>query len=104
MQNIENQSADFNSIAADVGEHEAAAPAPGIVKSDQQQAVEPYEPKYTAVQIKQDCPELLLDLGKQITAHLDKARHYHDKAEQHVTAANQLLAQAQEVCDEGGFA
>ena len=104
MQNIENQSADFNPIAGDVGEHEAAAPAPGIVKSDQQQAVEPYEPKYTAVQIKQDCPELLLDLGKQITAHLDKARHYHDKAEQHVTAANQLLAQAQEVCDEGGFA
>jgi hypothetical protein len=104
MQNIENQSADSNTIAADVGEHEAAAPAPGIVKSDQQQSVEPYEPKYTAVQIKQDCPELLLDLGKQITAHLDKARHYHDKAEQHVTAANQLLAQAHEVCDDGGFA
>jgi hypothetical protein len=46
---------------------------------------------------------LLQELGKQITAHLEKADKYDEKADQHRTAAAQLFAQAKELCDEGGF-
>jgi hypothetical protein len=82
---------------------------PAIVKPDGDSAVpvvpaEEYPPKFTAAEVNGDCPKLLRNIGKQLVAHLDKARKYEEKREQNVTAALQLLAQAEEVCDEYGFA
>jgi hypothetical protein len=59
--------------------------------------------KYSAEIIEHDCPKLLRDLSKQIAAHLDKARKYEEKAEQHYTAVSQLLVQVRDLCDEAGF-
>jgi hypothetical protein len=39
--------------------------------------------KITAAQIETDCPGDLQDLAKHINTHLDKARKYQDKADQH---------------------
>ena len=61
------------------------------------------EHKLTAEEVEQDCPVVLQDLAKRITAHLDKARNYQGKAEQHCTAVAQYLAKAKEACDDGGF-
>jgi hypothetical protein len=61
------------------------------------------EPKFTAVQVEGDCPRVLSDLGKQITAHLERARKAEEKADQHRIAAAQHLAQARDLCDADGF-
>ena len=66
-------------------------------------AVEDYPPKFTAEIVEGACPVLLRDLGKQITAHLERAQKYAEKAEQHRIAAAQLLVQAKGLCDVGGF-
>jgi hypothetical protein len=58
---------------------------------------------YTAALVEEDCPRSLCKLGKEIGAHLDKARKCEDKAEQHYTAVAQLLRQAQKLCDDGAF-
>jgi hypothetical protein len=60
-------------------------------------------PKFTAEMIEGDCPRLLRDLGKRITAHLERAHKAEGKAEQHRIAAAQHLAQARDLCDAGGF-
>jgi hypothetical protein len=59
--------------------------------------------KITAADLKKECPEILQGLADRINAHLAKARKYHDKAQQHNTAAGKYLAEAQAVCDDGGF-
>jgi hypothetical protein len=61
--------------------------------------------KLTAAEIgAENCPVEMRDLGKRIAAHLEKAAHAEQKAENHRIAAGQLLAQAKKACDEGGFA
>ena len=57
----------------------------------------------TAAQIAENCPTKLHDIGKRITAHLEKAKLCDEKAENHRISVGQLLAQAKEACDEGGF-
>jgi hypothetical protein len=62
--------------------------------------------KFTAALVEdaRGCPKILQNLQKQITAHLQKANKYSEKADQHRTSAAQLFAQAKELCDDGGFA
>ena len=57
----------------------------------------------TAAQIEASCPDKLLDLGKRITVHLDKAARCDERAANHRNSATQCLLQAQEACDAGGF-
>jgi hypothetical protein len=57
----------------------------------------------TAAQIESDCPAELQQLGKRIAAHLEKARKYEEKADQHYRTISQYLAEAKQTCDEGGF-
>jgi hypothetical protein len=57
----------------------------------------------TADQIEKDCPAQLSNLGKRIAAHLEKADKYDDKANNHRISAGQLLAEAKQACDDGGF-
>jgi hypothetical protein len=60
--------------------------------------------KFSAAAVQHDdCPKELRDLGKRIAAHLEKTHKYSEKANQHRIAAAQLLAQARELCDGGGF-
>jgi hypothetical protein len=61
------------------------------------------EHKITAAQVEKECPDALQDLGKRIATHLEKARKCEEKTEQHYTAVAQLLAKAEEACDDGGF-
>jgi len=61
------------------------------------------EHKVTAAEVEKNCPAELQDLAKRIAAHLEKARKCKQKAEQHNISAGQHLAQAQKLCDEGGF-
>jgi hypothetical protein len=61
------------------------------------------EPKITAADLEREYPEVLQGLADHVAAHLEKARKYADKAEQHNIAAGKYLAQAQAVCDDGGF-
>src|SRR4029077_14492259 len=60
-------------------------------------------PKFTAADVGRDGPGILRDLGRQISAHLDRAHKAEEKAEQHYIAAWQLLDRAKEELDEGGF-
>ena len=46
---------------------------------------------------------ILLNLGKRVVAHLEKAQKYEEKADQHYTTASQYLAQAKAICNEGGL-
>jgi len=62
------------------------------------------EPKITAADVERECPEVLQGFAGHVTAHLEKARKYADKVEQHHIAAGKYLAQAQAACDDGGFA
>ena len=59
--------------------------------------------KVTAAQVEADCPRELDEVGKHVTAHHDKARKYQEKADQHYATLGQLLLQARDLCDEGGF-
>jgi hypothetical protein len=61
------------------------------------------EIKFTSVQIEENCPLLLQDLGKRIAVHSEKARKCEDKAGQHYTTISKLLATAHGACDDGGF-
>jgi hypothetical protein len=61
------------------------------------------EPKITAADLERECPEVLQGFASRITAHLEKARKYEDKADQHYTSAGRYLAQAEAACDGGGF-
>ncbi len=85
-------------LPIDVGPtQQAAAPVGGDGGTDQG----PH--KVTAAQVGSNCPSTLQDLGKRIAAHLDKAHKCEEKAEQHYATVGQLLTQAQDVCDDGGF-
>jgi hypothetical protein len=59
--------------------------------------------KVTADEVDQNCPSELQGLAERIIAHLEKAEQYKDKAEQHRRSAGQCLAEAQKVCNVGGF-
>ena len=61
------------------------------------------EIKFTAVQIEENCPTMLQDLGKRIAVHFEKARKCEDKADQHYMTIAQLLATTQGACEEEGF-
>jgi hypothetical protein len=57
----------------------------------------------TAAEVTENCPAKLADLGKRITAHLEKAAQCDEKANNHRISAAQCLLQAKDACDEGGF-
>jgi hypothetical protein len=57
----------------------------------------------TAAQIMENCPAKLTELGQHIAAHLEKAERCDQKADDHRLTAGRLLAQAKELCDDGGF-
>lgn len=59
--------------------------------------------KFTAADIEQDCPDRLQQMGKQIAARLEKIDKQIVQAENHSISVNQLITQAKELCDEGGF-
>ena len=59
--------------------------------------------KVTAEEVENNCPAELQDLGKRIAVDLDKARKCAEKFEQYYTSIDQYLAEAQRICDDGGF-
>jgi hypothetical protein len=59
--------------------------------------------KFTAADIEKDCPDRLQQMGKQIAARLEKIDKQIVQAENHSISVNQLITQAKELCDEGGF-
>jgi hypothetical protein len=61
----------------------------------------PAPPKISARQIETDAR--LQQLGKEITERLEKARKYDQLAEDHIIAVNARIAEAKELCDDGGF-
>jgi hypothetical protein len=75
----------------------SAAEALGLAEEDQKTV------KITALEVEKDCPVILQDLGKHIAAHLEKAHKYEEKSKQHYTSVAKYLANAKQVCDEGGF-
>jgi hypothetical protein len=61
------------------------------------------EPKFTATQIEKNCPARLQQIGKEIKEWLEKARKYHQQAEDHLIAVNARINEAKRLCDDGGF-
>jgi hypothetical protein len=61
------------------------------------------EPKFTAAEIEKDCPVRLQQIGRKITERLEEAREQTKRLDDHVTAINKLIAEAQELCDVSGF-
>ena len=61
------------------------------------------ETKFTAEQIETNCPDQLQRLGKEIAARIRKADKQLEQAENHAISVNQLIAEAKELCDGGGF-
>lgn len=73
-------------------------------------ALRDYSLKFTAYEIKNNCPPAVRELGEEIAWNLNKANALTDKTyecvkkvEEHITTALRLSVQAQELCDEGGF-
>ncbi len=60
-------------------------------------------PKLTAAQIQKNCPPRLRQIGKEITERLAKADKQTQLAQDHLIAIQQLLAEAEKLCDGGGF-
>jgi hypothetical protein len=59
--------------------------------------------KFTAAQIEKNCPPRLRQIGKEITERLAKADKQTQLARDHLIAIEQLLKEANELCDGGGF-
>jgi hypothetical protein len=59
--------------------------------------------KFTAPQIEKNCPPRLRQIGKEITERLAKADKQTQLAQDHLIAIEQLLKEATELCDGGGF-
>jgi hypothetical protein len=59
--------------------------------------------KVTALQVENDCPDRLQEIGRQIAARIEKIDKQIVQAENHSISINQLIAKAKELCDEGGF-
>ena len=61
------------------------------------------EIKFSAAQIEMDCPTRLQEIGKEITERFEEAREQTRRLDDHVIAINKLIAEAQELCDVGGY-
>jgi hypothetical protein len=61
------------------------------------------DPKFTAAQIEAECPPRLQQIGNEIKERLEKARKYHQQAEDHLIAVNARIIEAKSLCDDGGF-
>jgi hypothetical protein len=61
------------------------------------------EPKFTAAQIEAECPPCLQQIGNEIKERLEKARKYHQQAEDHLIAVNARINEAKRLCDDDGF-
>ncbi len=61
------------------------------------------EPKFTAEQIEENCPDRLQRLGNEIAVRIRKADKQIEQAENHSISIDRLIAQAQQLCDGGGF-
>ncbi len=57
----------------------------------------------TAEQIETNCPDHLQQLGNEIAARIRKANKQIEQARDHAISVNQLMAEAKELCDGGGF-
>jgi hypothetical protein len=62
------------------------------------------EPKFTAVQIEKGCPARLQEIGRKIAELFEEAREQTKRLDDRVIAINKLIAEAQELCDGGGYA
>jgi hypothetical protein len=87
----------------------STANAPANVQSGQKAVLPEHgqseltEPKFTAAQIEAECPPLLQQIGNEIKERLEKARKYHQQAEDHLIAVNARINEAKRLCDDGGF-
>ena len=63
----------------------------------------PAAPKITAQQIETECPTRLQQIGQEINERLEKASKNRQLAEDHLIAVNARIAEAKELCDDGGF-
>jgi hypothetical protein len=63
----------------------------------------PAEPKITAAQIEERCPDRLQEIGKQIRERFMKAKNGYQKADDHIDTIRVLLNEAESLCDESGF-
>ena len=63
----------------------------------------PAEPKITAAQIEERCPDRLQEIGKQIRERFMKAKNGYQKADDHMDAIKALMDEAERLCDGGGF-
>jgi len=61
------------------------------------------EHKLTAAQVEENCSIRLQQIGKEITQRLAKADKQTELAQNHLIAVDRLLAEAEELCDGGGF-
>ncbi len=61
------------------------------------------EHKLTAAQVEADCPARLQQIGNEITELLAEADKQIELAQNHLIAVKQLLVEAKELCDGGGF-
>jgi hypothetical protein len=68
-----------------------------------QQPSELTGPKYTAVQIENDCPARLQQIAREITEKFEEVRKQAKRINNHVIAINNLITEAQGLCDVGGF-
>jgi hypothetical protein len=59
--------------------------------------------KFTAAEIGENCPERLKQIAEEIEARLAKWDKETRRAENHLIAVDQLLAEARGLCDRGGF-
>lgn len=61
------------------------------------------EPKLTAAQVQTECPLRLKQIADEISARFGRAKKQAQDANDHLIAANLLLAEAKSLCDDGGF-
>jgi hypothetical protein len=59
--------------------------------------------KVTAQQVQNDCPDRLQQIGKEILERFHRAGKQNELANNHLIAAQELLAEAKTLCDAGGF-
>jgi hypothetical protein len=88
----------------DTGNITGAATSDNVVEAGLAvQCLTSTETKFTAAQIASDCPFRLQQIGREIAERLNKARKQNELADNHLIAVNELIAEAKELCDRGGF-
>src|SRR3954463_13547634 len=71
--------------------------------SDASEVISLSKPKLTAEQVEAGCPHHLQQIGKEIAERVKKADKQVEQAQNHSISVERLIAQARELCDDGGF-